>query len=155
MDLEVDLEVVVGALLYPSAASSRYTREWCGMPACRSTVILARRIHHVIEGVFGPDWWPSWELRPLAGLHLLTASCSPWCLLVLNGGHLPIAILSIRLLILPLVIVVEVTGVGVVVGVVVVVVAVVLAPFTPTGSNTSCFCRMLLGRLLLNEAVDT
>src|ERR1041385_8678176 len=89
----------------------------CRRPA-RSAVQLARCIQHIVKRVLGLHL----PRRSHVGLHLLTASCSPWILLVLDSGHLPTAILSVWLLILALAIIL----------LVVVVVAIVLPSFLPT-----------------------
>src|ERR1041385_9300696 len=105
---------------------------------------LAGLVHHVLKCVWGPGL--TW--RPFCRLQLPTASRSPLFLLVLHCCYLPIAILGIRLLILPLVetsvvVIVEIGGVVVVVVVVVeIVVSVDLAPLASVGAI--CFCRLLL-----------
>src|ERR1041385_6513574 len=102
----------------------------CGL--AYSTVHLARLVHHILERVRGPRL--TW--RSLCRLHLPTDSRSPLFLLVLHCCYLPIAILGIRLLILPLVetsvVVVEIGGVVVFV-VVEIVVPLDLAPLAPVG----------------------
>src|ERR1041385_5612707 len=100
----------------------------CGL--ADSTVHLAWLVHHVLEGVRGTNW----PLRSLCRLLPPTPSRRPWCILLLNCSDMSIAILHIRLLILPLVedvvVVVEV-GAGVVE---VVLVALHLAPLAPIGT---------------------
>ena len=85
---------------------------------------LARRIQHVIERVLGLHlaWWSH------IGPWLLTASRSPWILLILNCGHLPIVVLSVWLLIFALAAVL----------LIVVVVPIVLPPFLPTEALIPC-----------------
>src|SRR3954469_1080949 len=85
---------------------------------------FARSIQHVIKLVSGLHlaFWP--HIR----FHLPTASCSPWIFFILDSGHLPTAILSVWLLILPLAI--ALLTVVVVVVVVVVVAPIVLSSFS-------------------------
>src|SRR4051812_30836224 len=64
----------------------------------KSVVQLARRVQHVVKRIFGLHL----PLRPHIRPHLPTASCSPWIFLILHSGHLPTAVLSVRLLVLPL-----------------------------------------------------
>ena len=120
---------------------------------------FAGLVHHVIKGVWGPDL----TLRPFCRFLLPTASRSPLFLLLLHYIYLPIAILGIRLLVLPLVeaCVVVVVGGVVEIGVVVVAKVVVpldLAPLAPIGTvGPVCFCRLLLlaGWLPLDETTGT
>jgi len=129
-----------------------------GMRRClaRTAVHLAWLIQHILKGILGPNCWPSLPLRLLSGLYrgyLPTAPCSPWCLLTLYCSHLPVAILHIRLLILPLssaelttvlvVVAVEVIGV--------VVVAVVLTTFSPI--ELVCWICRLPSLPILDDAV--
>src|SRR4051812_20171855 len=65
----------------------------------RSDVQLARLVQHIFKRVLGLHIWPLWLH---IWLQLPTASSSPWIFFILDSGHLPTAILSIRLLILPL-----------------------------------------------------
>ena len=85
---------------------------------------FARLVQHIFKRVLGPHWRLRSHIRP----HLPTATCSPWIFFILNSGHLPTAILSIWLLILPLAIVL----------LVVVVVAVVLSSLLPTEALVPC-----------------
>src|ERR1041385_7748442 len=95
----------------------------CRRPT-RSVVHLARCIQHIVKCVLGLHLsWGSY-----IGLHLPTASCSPWILFVLDSGHLPAAILGVRLLIFTLAIIL----------LVVVVVAIVLSSFLPTKALVPC-----------------
>src|SRR4051812_37368017 len=96
-------------------------RRW---PA-RSAVQLARLVQHVVKRILGLHL----PLRPHIRPHLPTASCSPWIFLILHSGHLPAAVLSIRLLVLPL---------ASALLVVVVVVAVVLSSLLPTKTLVTC-----------------
>src|ERR1041385_112013 len=89
----------------------------------RSAVQLARCIQHIVKRVLGLHL-PRWSH---IGLHLTTASCSPWIFFILDSGHLPTAILSVWLLILALAIIL-----------LVVVVAVVLSSFLPTEALVPC-----------------
>ena len=98
-------------------------------------VIFAWCIQHILKGVFAVLL----PLRLLPGLLTPTASCSPWSLCVLHCSDLPIAILSIRLFILPLVVVILV--------VFVVVVPIVL---TATEPRAPCFGRLLPRQLFLD-----
>src|ERR1041385_2810711 len=69
----------------------------CGL--ADSTVHFAWLVHHVLKGIWGPDraLWSFYRFLPP------TASRSPLFILLLNYCHLSIAILGIRLLILPLI----------------------------------------------------
>ena len=108
------------------------------MRACQLHYAFSGLVHHVLKGVWGPDL----ILRPLCRLLLPTASRSPLFLLMLHYCYLPIAILGIRLLILPLVkTCVVVVEIGVVVVVAKVVVPLDLAPLAPIGTiRPICFC---------------
>jgi hypothetical protein len=106
---------------------------------------LAGLVHHVLKCVWGPGL--TWQ--SFCRLHLPTASRSPLFLLVLHCCYLPIAILGIRLLILPLVetsvVIVEAGGVVVVIVAAKVAVPLDLAPLAPIGTAWPiCFCRLLL-----------
>ena len=102
---------------------------------------FARLVQHVLKSVLGLHR----PLRLHIRLHLLTASCSPLILLILDSGHLPTATLSIRLLSLPLPIILLV--------VVVVVVLIVLAVLSPTEPLVSCL-SCLRSPLCLDDTAD-
>src|SRR3954468_7539231 len=92
---------------------------------------LARLVQHILKRV------PGLRIRTLwlhVWLRLPTASCSPWIFFILDSGHLPTAILSVWLLILPLAIILLI-----VVVVVVVVVPIVLSSFFPAETLVACF----------------
>src|SRR3954470_22279985 len=95
----------------------------------RSAVQLARLVQHIFKCVLGLHIWPLWLH---IWLQLPTASCSPWIFFILDSGHLPTTILSIRLLILPL---------SIVLLNVVVVASIVLStlfPTEPLATSLSC-----------------
>src|SRR4051812_47384249 len=92
----------------------------------RGAVQLAWCIHHVLECILGPHL-PCWlHIR----LHLPTASCSPWILVIMHSGHLPTAVLGVWLVILALS--------TILLAVVVVVVPIVFSSLLPTGTLVPC-----------------
>ena len=95
---------------------------------------------HILECVLGLHWPLRFRIR----LHLSTASCSPLIIFILDNGHLPTAILSIRLLVLSLPIVLLV---------VVVIVSIVLSALSLTEHLVSCLCR-LHGPFCLDDTAD-
>src|SRR4051812_2511414 len=102
-----------------------------------TAVHLAWLVQHVLECILGLHW----PLRLCIWLHLPTASCSPLFLLIMDSGHLPTAILSIWLLILPLS------------TILLVIAPIDISALSPTEPLVSCLCR-LRSPLCLNHTAD-